>query len=374
VKGVKGDLLFYSDFPFGFHNAEAEEKMARFAARGWRVLYVEQLGIRNPRPRHVLRALRRARTPPRQAPFEVVSPKLLPPRRAPGVDALNRRWLARQLLGRIGDTTRTVLWLRFPTPELVPIVEGHAWRAVVYEAVDDHAAGPGLTGRLVPVLRAAEERVLARADVVFAWSEPIRERLAVRHPNVLLATAAAELEPLEAVAEAPGEERTAVFAGALGFRFDERLAAGAARLLADWKLVLAGPADEGATRALAGVPNVELAGRFEHAELPALLARAAVALIPYRRNAFTDTLVPVKLVEYLAAGRPVVSTPMRAAEGFADVVTFAAGPEAFAEAVRAAARDDSAEARRRRVERVRPYSWNRRIDELEAAIEAAANG
>ncbi|HWM14748.1 MAG TPA: glycosyltransferase [Gaiellaceae bacterium] len=374
MKGVKGDLLFYSDFPFGFHNTEAEEKMARFAARGWRVLYVEQLGIRNPRPRHVLRALRRARTPPRRAPFEVVSPKLLPPRRAPGVDAFNRRWLARQLLGHIGDTARTVLWVRFPTPELVPLVEGHAWRAVVYEAVDDHAAGPGLTGRLVPVLRAAEERLLARADVVFAWSEPIRERLAVRHPNVLLATAAAELEPLEAVAEAPGEERTAVFAGALGFRFDERLAADAARLLSDWKLVLAGPADEGATRALAGLPNVELAGRFEHAELPALLARAAVALIPYRRNAFTDTLVPVKLVEYLAAGRPVVSTPMRAAEGFADVVTFAAGPEAFAEAVRAAARDDSAEARRRRVERVRPYSWNRRIDELEAAIEAAVRG
>ena len=370
---MKGELLFYSDFPFGFHNTEAEEKMARFAARGWRVVYVEQLGIRNPRPRHVLRALRRSSAPPRAAPFEVVSPKLLPPRRAPVVDALNRRWLARQLLGRIGDTARTVLWVRFPTPELVQLVEGHSWRAVVYEAVDDHAAGPGLTGRLVPVLQAAEDRVLACADVVFAWSEPIRERLAARHPNVRLATAAAELEPLEAVAEAPGEERTAVFAGALGFRFDERLAADAARLLPDWTLVLAGPADEEATRALAGLTNVELTGRFEHAELPALLTRAAVTLIPYRRNAFTDTLVPVKLVEYLAAGRPVVSTPMRGAEGFGDVVSFAAGAEAFAEAVRAAARDDSAEARRRRVERVRPYSWDRRIDELEAAIEEATH-
>jgi glycosyltransferase involved in cell wall biosynthesis len=369
---VKGDLLLYSDFPFGFHNAEAEEKAARFAARGWRVVYVEQLGIRNPRPRHALRALRRAGGPPRAAPFEVVSPKLLPPRRAPGIDALNRRWLARQLLGRIGDTARTVLWARFPTPELVPLIEEHAWRAVVYEAVDDHAAGPGMTEGLVRVLRAAEDRVLARADVVFAWSEPIRERLAARHPNVLLATAAAELEPLEAVAEAPGEERTAVFAGALGFRFDERLAAEAARRLPDWTFLLAGPADEEASRALAGLPNVRLTGRFEHRELPALLARAVVALVPYRRNAFTDMLVPVKLVEYLAAGRPVVSTPMRAAAGFVDVVAFAEGAEEFAEAVRAAARADSPEARRRRVERARPYSWDRRIDQLEAAIEAAA--
>jgi len=371
---VKRDLLFYSDFPFGFHNPEAEEKMARFAARGWRVVYVEQLGIRNPRPRHVLRALRRAGAPPRAAPFEVVSPKLLPPRRAPGVDSLNRRWLARQLLGHVRDPAATVLWVRFPTPELVPLVEQHPWRAVVYEAVDDHPAGPGMTERLAAVLGAAEGRVLACADVVFAWSEPIRERLASLHPKVLLATAAADLDPFQAAAEAPGEERTAVFAGALGFRFDERLAAEAARLLPDWTLVLAGPADEEATRALAGLPNVRLTGRFERRDLPALLGRAAVALIPYRRNAFTDTLVPVKLVEYLAAGRPVVSTPIRAAEGFVDVVTFAAGAESFVEAVRAAARDDSPDARRRRVERARPYSWDRRIDEMEAAIEAAARG
>ena len=119
---------------------------------------------------------------------------------------------------------------------------------------------------------------------------------------------------------------------------------------------------------------MQLSGRFEHRELPALLARAAVGVIPYRRNAFTDTLVPVKLVEYLAAGRPVVSTPMRAAEGFADVVTFAADADAFARAVRAAARDDSPEARRRRVAYARSYSWERRIDELEAAIEAVARG
>lgn len=371
---MKGDLLLYSDFPFGYHNAEAEEKAARFAARGWRVVYVEQLGIRNPRLGHALRALRRARTPPRAAPFEVVSPKLLPPRRAPGIDAFNERWLARQLLRHVRDPAATVLWVRFPTPELVALVEGRPWRAVVYESVDDHAAGPGMTARLGRVLRAAEERVLARADVVFAWSEPIRERLAARHPNVLLATAAADLEPFRPVADSSGEDRTAVFAGALGFRFDERLAAEVARHLPDWTFLFVGPADEDASRALAGLPNVQLSGRFEHRELPALLARAAVGVIPYRRNAFTDTLVPVKLVEYLAAGRPVVSTPMRAAEGFADVVTFAADADAFARAVRAAARDDSPEARRRRVAYARPYSWERRIDELEAAIEAVARG
>ena len=374
---MKGELLFYSDFPFGFHNTEAEEKMARFAARGWQVTYVEQLGIRNPRPRHVLRALRARRSPSRAArtvPYDVVSPKLIPPRRAPGVDGLNRRWLSRQLLGRVTAPRTTVLWVRFPTPELVSLAVAEPWQAVVYEVVDDHAAGPGMTDRLRVVFGEAEERLIARADVIFAWSEPIRERLALRHPNVRLATAAVDVEELKPVADVEGEERTAVFAGELGFRFDEKLATGVAELLPDWELVFAGPAGEEAAGALASLPNVRLTGRFDHVELPLLLGRSRVCLVPYRVNAFNDMLVPVKLVEYLAAGRPVVSTPMRGAEEFADAVAFADGAEAFADAVLAAARDDSPQERHRRVERARPFSWERRIDEMEAAIEEAMGG
>jgi glycosyltransferase involved in cell wall biosynthesis len=367
---VRGDLLFYSDFPFGYHNREAEEKMARFAARGWRVVYVEQLGIRNPRPRHLLRALSRAAGPAREAPFEVVSPRLAPVRQAPVVAGVNGRWLARQLRRHVDDPRSTVLWVRFPTPELVPLVLGEPWRAVVYEAVDDHASGPGMTDRLRKRFLAAEERILVRADVVFAWSEPIRARLAALHPNVHLATAAVDLDELAPAAERAGAERTAVFAGALGFRFDEELAADVARRLGDWTLLLAGPADPAAEEALAPLPNVVLTGPFAHEELPRLLARGRVALIPYRRNEFADTLVPVKLVEYLAAGRAVVSTPLGAAADFADVVSFAGDAETFASAVRAAGAADSAEARRARVERVRPYAWERRVDELEAAILA----
>jgi glycosyltransferase involved in cell wall biosynthesis len=371
---VKGEILFYSDFPFGFHNTEAEEKMARFAARGWRVVYVEQLGIRNPRPRHLRRVLSRSRAADREAPFEVVSPRLVPPRRAPGVDAVNRRRLGRELLGHVRDPRDAVLWVRFPTPELVPLATAAPWRAVVYEVVDDHAAGPGMNDRLRSVFRAAEDALLVRTDVVFAWSEPLRKQLAARHPNVRLATAAVDPTDLEPVAEVPGEERTAVFTGELGFRFDERLAADVARLLPDWTLVFAGPAGPEAEAALAGLPNVVLAGRFERRELPAVLGLGQVCLVPYRVNSFNDVLVPVKLVEYLAAGRPVVSSPLAAAADLGDAVTFAAGAEAFAEAVRAAALGDSPEERRRRVERARPFSWDRRIDELEAAIEEVADG
>jgi len=72
--------------------ADAEERMSRFTARGYRVHYVEQLGIRNPRPRHLVRIVRALSSPPQDAtvPFEVFSPKLLAPRRAPLVGRINR--------------------------------------------------------------------------------------------------------------------------------------------------------------------------------------------------------------------------------------------------------------------------------------------
>ncbi|MGH3012816.1 MAG: glycosyltransferase, partial [Gaiellaceae bacterium] len=107
---------------------------------------------------------------------------------------------------------------------------------------------------------------------------------------------------------------------------------------------------------------------------PRLLARGRVCVVPYLVNEFNDMLVPVKLVEYLAAGRPVVSTLMRGADGFADAVAFAEGAEAFAAAVRAAEREDSPESRTSRVERVGPYSWDQRVGEMEAAIEEAVGG
>jgi UDP-galactopyranose mutase len=373
---VTPEILFYSDLPFGYHMADAEERMSRFAARGYRVHYVEQLGIRNPRPRHVVRIGRTLSSPSHGAtvPFEVTSPRLLPPRRAPLLGRLNRAWLTRQLLGLVEDPAQTVFWLRYPTPELVPLVEGQRWRVVVYEAIDDHEQSPGMNNRLRRLFREAEQRILARAGVVFVSSEAMRERLAKLHPNVIRAPAAAV--DLAAFAPppspAPDGGRVAVYAGSIDFRFDSEVVATAAERLPDWRFVIAGPIDRRAKGRLGELANVRLAGRLPAADIPPLLAGASVCLMPYRHDAFTDTVFPVKLVEYLAAGKPIVSTPIAAVREFEDVVSVGAGPDSFAQAIVAAAQGDSDAERQRRIERARPFSWERRMDQLQDAVETAA--
>jgi glycosyltransferase involved in cell wall biosynthesis len=94
-------------------------------------------------------------------------------------------------------------------------------------------------------------------------------------------------------------------------------------------------------------------------------------LLPYRRSAASDSLFPIKLVEYLAAGRPIVATAIRAANEFADVVSIADTPAEFAAVIEQSAREDSDTARQTRVTRARPFSWDRRIDDMEEAIQAA---
>jgi UDP-galactopyranose mutase len=374
------EIVFWSDFPLGYHNREAEEKMARFAARGYPVLYVEKVGIRNPRLRHVPRMIAalvgRRGNGSASGPLRAISPKLAFPRRAPLVQRMNARLLERQVASSVRDAAGSVFWIRYPSPELPPLLDSVGPRLVVYEAVDDHERGPGITPALKPLLKAAEEAILARATVVFAWSEPLRDRLTASHSNVVLAGAAADLERFSAIAGRQGEERLAAWAGAVDFRCDADLLVEVAERLAEWTFLIAGPVVERrARRLLASTPNLELLGTVPHARIPSLIARARVCLMPYRRSEVTETLFPIKLVEYLAAGRPVVSSPIRIAREFSDVVATAADPDEFATAIERCAVSDSPEARAGRQARAAPYSWDARIDQMETTLqEALANG
>jgi hypothetical protein len=96
--------------------------------------------------------------------------------------------------------------------------------------------------------------------------------------------------------------------------------------------------------------------------------------VPLRHDAFADTLFPIKLIEYLAAGRPVVGTPLDAVLRFGDVTYAAATPAHFAASIERAATEDSPRLGRRRIEAAAPHSWDRRIEQLDAAIRDAIEG
>jgi glycosyltransferase involved in cell wall biosynthesis len=153
------------------------------------------------------------------------------------------------------------------------------------------------------------------------------------------------------------------FFGLVAEWVDLELIAFMARARPGWSFLLVGhvAAD---TSALTGVGNVTLVGPQPYASLPGWAKSFDVALIPYRDVRQTRNANPLKLREYLAAGRPVVSTPNSDVERFRDWVKVAqSGPEFLAQ-VEAALSEDSAERARARRSAVASLTWTARAQSV----------
>ena len=125
-----------------------------------------------------------------------------------------------------------------------------------------------------------------------------------------------------------------------------------------------------ASRLIARSPR---AGAQPYESLPAWAKAFDVAFIPYRLNQQVRNANPLKLREYLATGKPVVSVPTPEIERFGDVVRIAPDREAFLAAIEAALADDSAEQRARRMASVRDMSWDHRVSETLLTVDQLLN-
>jgi teichuronic acid biosynthesis glycosyltransferase TuaH len=161
------------------------------------------------------------------------------------------------------------------------------------------------------------------------------------------------------------------FVGHVSQRIDVALLEAVARR--GISLLLVGPVTEGGPAGwddLLKLPNVLAVGRQEHADLPSFYAAMDVGLTPYADTAFNRASYPLKTLEYLAAGLPVVSSDLPATHSLnSQLVVCAASPAAFASAVEKAAADahEPALVQARR-DLAAEHSWARRADQVLAAM------
>src|SRR4029077_11316268 len=129
--------------------------------------------------------------------------------------------------------------------------------------------------------------------------------------------------------------------GALADWIDFDLIAVLATQNPQWHFVLAGDVFVNDLRGLDAMRNVKLLGLRPFEDMPPLLWHFDVCLIPFKLNAITHAVDPVKLYEYLSGGKPVVSVPLKELEIYRDVVTFADGAEQFGRAITKILADDN---------------------------------
>ena len=111
-------------------------------------------------------------------------------------------------------------------------------------------------------------------------------------------------------------------------------------------------------------PNLHLIGPIPHRELPTHIAAMDVCLIPYLLTPFTQFTFPSKLMEYLAVGRPVVSTPLPEVVRYEGVVAIGRTHEDFVARVKEAVESDTPEFRRRRREVAQVHSWPAQLERI----------
>ena len=221
----------------------------------------------------------------------------------------------RRLLDRLvaeHAITNPVLW--FYTPRALEFAGHLRGRATVYDCMDELSAFAGADGRLPEQERA----LLARADTVFTGGASLFEAKRPLHGNVHLFPSAVDsrhFAPARTALPDPADQAhiphpRAGFYGVLDERLDRALVAGVARLRPGVQFVLLGPLAKLDESELPRAPNLHYLPGKSYGELPGYIANWDVATLPFARNEATRYISPTKTPEYLAAGCPVVSTPI----------------------------------------------------------------
>jgi teichuronic acid biosynthesis glycosyltransferase TuaH len=154
-------------------------------------------------------------------------------------------------------------------------------------------------------------------------------------------------------------------------RVDVNLIEAIAQAMCCGSIVLIGPDHLSAKdrERLLACKNVIIVGPKPYAEIPDLMRGFDVCIAPHLVTPFTESLNPIKLWEYLAAGKPIVSTPVAGFRDFPRLVRLADGPVEFLKATYNALSEKSELAEARRTE-ARKHSWDRRVDAIERVINA----
>jgi glycosyltransferase involved in cell wall biosynthesis len=250
---------------------------------------------------------------------------------------------------------------------------------VLFYNDDDHGAKKGIDPES---FYAAEKAFALRADAILCSAPEITARMRQLNdhvydaPNVadtaMFATALDDGAVDAALAALPGPR--VVFVGAIqAHTVDVPLVVELATARPDWSLAFVGPVGTGDPgtdiSAMAALPNVHLLGPRRYQELPAVLRGADAAMLPYLTEGAMRSVFPMKTYEYLAAGRPVVTTPLPALAGLGGVARAATGAE-FATRLDEAMAADTPEARRARSDAVQSHSFEARIEQIGEVLGA----
>ncbi len=311
----------------------------------------------------------------REAGVRVVVPQLAHGMEAEEVEAAQRNLLNNFFQEQ--SIERYLFW--YYTPMALGFTSHFRPLITVYDCMDELSAF-----RFAPPrLRELEQELFRRADLVFTGGHRLYEAKKEQHPSVHAFPSSIDKVHFAQARKAlpdPADQAHIPqprlgFCGVIDERMDLKLLEAVAKARPEWQLVMIGPVVKIDPATLPQAPNIHYLGGKSYKELPAYLSNWQVALLPFALNESTEFISPTKTPEYLAAGLPVVSTPICDVVrpyGQKELVHIAATPADFINAIeKALAQQEDREWLARVDAFMAPMSWQQTWQGMAALMVSA---
>ena len=322
------DLVCLSHLRWDFVYQRPQHLLSRFA-RHTRLFFVEEPYFDNPQEAWL-------EVSSREDNVQVVVPHL-PQGLSPEQIEVEQRQLLDRFFAEQG-LQRYIFW--YYTPMSLGFTDHFKPVLTIYDCMDELAAF-----KFAPVrLKELEQELFKKADLVFTGGQSLYEAKQAQHPRVYAFPSSIDKahfgqarQPLPQPADqADIAEPRIGFFGVIDERSDLELLAAVADARPEWQLIMIGPVVKIDPADLPQRPNLHYLGGKSYKELPTYLSSWQVAMLPFAINESTRFISPTKTPEYLAAGKPVVSTPIRDVVrpyGEQQLVHIASTPEEFVVAI-----------------------------------------
>jgi GT2 family glycosyltransferase/glycosyltransferase involved in cell wall biosynthesis len=367
----KPDVICFSIIDWDFRYQRPQQLMSQFAAHGHRVFCIklkEVLPV-NAHPRFSVKEIKKNV-------YEVTLAAARQPRINQEVmSGANADYLLDSLgeLRRACQINEAIGYVMTPSWRNVAFStkERWGWR-VIYDCMDEWEGFPGVT----QVITKAEPELVSDCDLLVvtaaALSEKWRDR---RQGHSTLVRNGVDFEYYRRRCQPntllEGLPRPIVgYYGAIAAWFDLELMTYIARQRPSYSFILLGGIFEVDVSELETLPNVHLLGQQPYEMMPQYLYHFDACLIPFKLNAITQATDPVKMYEYLSAGKPVISVALSELDSFADYLYIARNREEFLDKLDGAVAEDDQEIRAARREFAQRNSWQVRYETIIKSLSA----
>lgn len=368
-------IVCFSSAPWSGVWQRHQQIMVRFAERGHTVIYVE--------PTNIVQAIRKpsilVNRVAKKDGVILVRPIFSPLHdRVNGLERIDLALVSRlleRILAGLREEKVDVLWLFSPFYAFA--TSAINYKLLVYDCADE-CDGFFFSEKGKAWILEKENEVLKKANLVFVTSQRLFERCARVNSNIHWAPNGVPLSFFEKRLRANHSDIERInrpivgFVGSLAFWLDYEMLHKAAVSNEDLSFVFVGPiiTQEKSIKALKQLDNVHFLGAKKYADIPDYVSCFDVCLIPFKVQNLTLGALPIKLFEYFAAGKPVVSSKLDEVTRFKNCV-YLADADTFEDQIREALREHDPQLRKQRIDIARKYSWGSIVSGIEHDLVCA---